>query len=115
MKTIHSSHGDIVTDDLGHVVEVSSQEYKRIVRFDFKEYAACYGDELPDEFDILDLGYWSYEPAEPEFRERVKQILMIKRRIACQEAGYPASEACYGSIEEWEKATGRKFNENDSP
>lgn len=35
--------------------------------------------------------------------------MMVKEHIACPELGYPASEARYGSIEEWEKATGLVF------
>lgn len=39
----------------------------------------------------------------------------VAARIACPEAGYPASEARYLSIEEWEKATGKDFYEEFGP
>lgn len=34
---------------------------------------------------------------------------MVAERIACPRLDYPPSEAQYGSIEEWEKATGKDF------
>lgn len=40
---------------------------------------------------------------------------MVKARIACPEAGYPACEARYLSIAEWEKATGKDFFEEYAP
>ena len=46
------------------------------------------------------LGDWMIEW---EQKER------IKLRIACPELGYPASEARYASVEEWEAATGLDY------
>jgi hypothetical protein len=38
-------------------------------------------------------------------QERIWQ-LMVNSRIACPQAGYPASEALYPSIEAWQRDTG---------
>lgn len=43
------------------------------------------------------VGYWMID-AELEMR--------VEHRIACPEKGYPASEALYGSVEEWEAIKG---------
>lgn len=40
---------------------------------------------------------------------------LIKERIACPEIGYPASEALYATIKEWEAATGKVWVDEYSP
>lgn len=37
---------------------------------------------------------------------------MIRQRIACPELGYPESEALYGTIQEWEAATGKSWEDH---
>jgi hypothetical protein len=82
LKHVHSSHGDIAIDDNGYVVVAESKyddkELINISRFDLVEYQKAYPDEpMPDEFDILDLAYWTdkgdYIPAEEDFRNDVKR------------------------------------------
>jgi hypothetical protein len=82
MITIESSWGEVTTDDEGNVLELDvleiDQEGERcylldIAKFDIAEWDKWYEKEFeedspkPDEFDVLELGYWrkdgSYEPA----------------------------------------------------
>jgi len=46
------------------------------------------------------FGDWMIE-AEKDFR--------VENRIACEERGYPLSEALYSSVEDWEKTNGRNW------
>lgn len=97
MKTVHSSHGDLICGEDGTVLEVRHSQgqgwingvpiekrdedldcLRDIARFDFDEYFAAYpGEGRADvnEFDILDLAYWNDKgeryPAEPDFRQNV--------------------------------------------
>jgi len=57
--------------------------YGRILRFNTVEYLQTYDEEIPDEFDILDLGFWydklndngklerNYEPPEYGWRKEI--------------------------------------------
>lgn len=47
-------------------------------------------------------------PEKPSWQDCIN-TKMIECRIACYEAGYPSSEACYSSVEEWEAFTGKSF------
>lgn len=53
-----------------------------------------------DEEDEESLGNWMIQF---ELEERVRCF------IACEELGYPYSEALYGTVTEWEKATGKDW------
>lgn len=66
--TIYSSHGEITTDEFGNVLEIdccctSSEECENCIddikKVDFDEWKKYHKtDELPNEFDILDVGLW---------------------------------------------------------
>jgi hypothetical protein len=72
MITVCSSHGEISIDEAGMVVEEFTShdgELGFIEKFDLKQYAEDNNlsvDQLPDEIDILGIGYWTkdgkYEP-----------------------------------------------------
>jgi len=75
---VHSSHADFSIDpDSGDVLSLdqfpNSDDMSYIARFDLAEWVAYWSELLPEEFDILDLGYWCkdgvYEPAEPDWRK----------------------------------------------
>lgn len=82
---IHSSQGDIVCSKRdGHVVKIhpdgdADKVFTRIFQFDTKEWLAQWGGYLPDDMDILDVGYWytkldatvHYEGPENEWRSRL--------------------------------------------
>ena len=81
LATIHSSHGEIIIDAETGKVDCFETEETDFIKtytnavFDLNEYKKFYKvNELPDEYDILDLGYTIdgvYEPPEPMFREEV--------------------------------------------
>lgn len=82
--TVYGSHGTIDIDpETGDVIEVRlgkgpdiDTHYTQILQFDLAEWHQRYPDEaLPDNLDILDLGYWytnhkqrMYEPPDEEAR-----------------------------------------------
>jgi hypothetical protein len=88
MITIESSWGEITTDDEGNVLEMDVLEIDDsgercylldVVKFDIAEwdkwYEAKFKEESPkpDEFDVLELGFWkkdgTYEEADKEWRK----------------------------------------------
>jgi hypothetical protein len=80
MKVVHSTYGDLLVNDDGTVRSnpQDAKELDDIVRFDLEEYAKAYPeDPYPDEFDILDVAFWtvdgSYAFPDEEFRLRVKE------------------------------------------
>ena len=52
------------------------------------------------DYDEEGVGNWMMDFALEE---------QVRQRIATPEKGYPFSEARYGSVTEWEEATGKKF------
>ena len=52
------------------------------------------------EEETADIGDWVRE---------TELDLMVEQRIACEERGYPASEAQYLTTEEWEQDTGMEW------
>jgi len=100
--TVRSSHGEFQIKRTGHVIDFDeeSDEFdemealshlRLITRFNLVEYLRTYPDEeFPDEFDILDLGYWysekdengepqqKYVPPDYTFRREVVGIYKTK-------------------------------------
>lgn len=77
--SIESSHGTIITDEKGNIIEKQihckncDDCIDNIVRFDLKEFEDHYG-ELFESMNILDLGGWTdneYFPPDEEFRKNI--------------------------------------------
>lgn len=72
---INSSNGTLVANaESGDVVRADF-DGPEILRFDFDEWRRRYQCNLPDELDILDVGYWykgGYQPPEEDFRQLVE-------------------------------------------
>lgn len=78
--TVHSSYGDLSIDaNTGEVLTLvpdgDPENLGEIACFDLDEWRKFYGrEDLDEEFDILDLGYWlkggTYEPPEPTWRNK---------------------------------------------
>ncbi|MEP2668928.1 MAG: hypothetical protein ABJH04_08030 [Cyclobacteriaceae bacterium] len=80
---VYSSNGEItVNKKTGDVVLITPNgsddaAFRRIKKFDLDEYKRYYNLEcIPDNIDILDLGYWydnnEYEEPAMDWREEVK-------------------------------------------
>jgi hypothetical protein len=77
-----NSHGDLAIDAEGRVLEFKRDEnggldLSFIDRFDTVEWLLFWlRDGLPDEIDVLDLGYWDkdgvYEPPDMKWRRKLK-------------------------------------------
>ena len=96
MGIVHSSHGTLEIDDTGKVTGIIADGKTgaiilpneglsflfTIERFDLSEYAKHYDKEDDEEFDILDLGYWTtvgtYEPPVEEWRKQIEERLTKK-------------------------------------
>jgi hypothetical protein len=73
---IVSSHGTLTVDPAdGRVLsrDLDDDLLERVIRFDLEEWKHYWGDPVPDNLDILDIGYWlddgTYEPPEMEWRD----------------------------------------------
>ena len=88
IATIHSSNGEIIINAITGKVDCFESDDTEFIKtyenavFDLNEYKSFYKvDELPDEYDILDLGYTidgKYEPPEPDFRNEVMRNQLEK-------------------------------------
>ena len=84
---VHSSHGDLRVDPAtGIVTEINAvaggDDLSFIWKFDLEEWKSFWGEELPGDIDILDLGYLyregvkeGYEPPEEDWRDVIKEGL----------------------------------------
>lgn len=97
MRSVHSSQGTLEVDDTGKVtgiiyngktgpvtIDLETITYLlSIERFNLSEYAEYYGKEDDEEFDILDLGYWTtdgtYEPPVEEWRKQIEKELASRK------------------------------------
>lgn len=84
--TVMSSHGEItINGETGEIIKKvlynkNQPDLKDISRFDVAEYRQKYGKssaaEMPNQIDILDLGYWvssgTYVEPEHEWREEFR-------------------------------------------
>lgn len=71
---VNSSNGTLVANaESGDVVRADF-DGPEILRFDFDEWRKHYRRGLPDELDILDVGYWyrgGYQPPELHYRQLI--------------------------------------------
>lgn len=71
--TVYGSFGYVCfRRDTGEITE--REGYENIKRIDVEEWYSHYGEEMPDDLDILDVGFYThdghYEPPMSDFRKR---------------------------------------------
>lgn len=74
---VYGSHGDLtVSVTSGRVVAyepIGDGEYSHIAFFNIAEWRQAYPGEIPEQIDILDIGYWTeegeYAPAVEDWRK----------------------------------------------
>lgn len=97
---VHSSNGELLIDkETGKVIDFTQAEGEAgiadIHTFDIEEWKRRYSnEELPDDIDILDLGYWygefapergkisTYEPPVEEWRNTYREASTWRQQCA---------------------------------
>jgi hypothetical protein len=97
LRTVRSSHGVLTIDTQGTVTHRhldnddadGGAHLARIARFDIGEWQRHWGKELPESFDILDLGYWyfgaddseTYAPPDEAWRVDIAETMFHRRPV----------------------------------
>lgn len=80
---VHSSWGTITINSVGEVTEMNIEEVEgeesfllNVAKFDLEEWKKYWKEELPTDFDVLDLGFWNkngeYITPDNDWRELIK-------------------------------------------
>ena len=73
---VHSSHGTIVLDSEGFVLENNIEQYSKYKKADLKENCDFWCWCIQSDYDVLDLAWWlndgSYQHANNETRELLR-------------------------------------------
>jgi hypothetical protein len=98
LRTVRSNHGILTIDTRGTVTRChldnddadGGAHLAQIARFDIGEWQRRWGKELPESFDILDLGYWyfgaddseRYAPPDETWRVDIAEAMFDRRPAA---------------------------------